>query len=158
MVWMLWMGWLQEWNCIHDANFKCTIATQLRSFYCQLFHKVIGTNQFPHKTGRNDSTSCCFCNNLQETTLHLFCECGKSFHPLGWIMFLFLFVFSFFFSLFLSNVSGESFTFSNFEKTNVWCHRSLWTWQLFSFLLFMLAILSSQMQISANQSKMLFHL
>ena len=30
-----------EWNYIHNANFKCTIETQMRSFYFKLFHKAI---------------------------------------------------------------------------------------------------------------------
>ena len=33
-----------EWDCIHNANFKCT--NQLRSFYFKLFHKAICTNHF----------------------------------------------------------------------------------------------------------------
>ena len=28
-----------EWNYIHYANFKCTMETQLRSFYLKPFHK-----------------------------------------------------------------------------------------------------------------------
>ena len=96
-----------EWNYIHYANFKCTIETQLRSFYFKFFHKAICTNQFLHRIGRTDSPNCYFCNILPETILHLFCECEKV-SPL-WDELCFL----------INNVSGESFTFSNFEK-NVW--------------------------------------
>ena len=103
-----------EWNNIQIANFKCTIETQLRSFYFKLFHKAICTNQFLHRI----STNCYFCNNLPETILHLFCECEKV-SPL-WDELCFL----------INNISEESFTFSNFEK-NVWCHRPLRTWQLY---------------------------
>ena len=66
-----------EWNYIHNANFKCTIETQMRSFYFKLFHKAICTNQFLHRIGRSDSPNCYFCYNLPETILHLFCECEK---------------------------------------------------------------------------------
>ena len=93
-----------EWNYIHNANFKCTIETQMRSFYFKLFHKAICTNQFLHRIGRSDSPNCYFCNNLPETFLHLFCECEKV-SPL-WDELCFL----------INNISGESFTFSNFEK------------------------------------------
>ena len=114
-----WTDWLDvvdevEWNDIHNANFKCTIETQLRSFYFKLFHKAICTNQFLHRIGRTDSPNCYFCNNSPETILHLFCECEKV-SPL-WDELCSL----------INNVSGESFTFSNFEK-NVWCHRPLRT-------------------------------
>ena len=66
-----------DWNYIHNANFNCTIETQIRSFYFKLFHKAICTNQFLHRIGRSDSSNCYFCNNLPETILHLFCECEK---------------------------------------------------------------------------------
>ena len=104
-----WTDWLDvvdevEWNDIHNANFKCTIETQLRSFYFKLFHKAICTNQFLHRIGRTDSPNCYFCNNSPETILHLFCECEKV-SPL-WDELCFL----------INNVSGESFTFSNYEK------------------------------------------
>ena len=106
-----------EWNYIHSANFKCTIETQMRSFYFKLFHKAICTNQFLHRIGRSNSPNFYFCNNLPETILHLFCECEKVSPLRDELCFL------------INNISGESFTFSNFEK-NVWCHRPLRTWQL----------------------------
>ena len=69
-----------------------------------------------------------------------FCECEKV-SPL-WDELCFL----------INNVSGESFTFSNFEKmfgvTDLSEHDSC-----INFLFFKLEILSSQMQISANQSQ-----
>ena len=79
-----WIDCLDEvqWNYIHNANFKCTIETQMRSFYFKLFHKAICTNQFLQRIGRTDSPNCYFCNNLPETILHLFCECEKVPPPL----------------------------------------------------------------------------
>ena len=73
---------------------------------------------FSIEYGRSNSPNCYFCNHLPETILHLFCECEKV-SPL-WDELCFL----------INNISGESFTFSNFEK-NVWCHRPLRTWQLY---------------------------
>ena len=35
-----------EWSLIHKANFKCTIETQLQSFYFKSFHRAIATNDF----------------------------------------------------------------------------------------------------------------
>ena len=87
-----------------NANFKCTIETQLRSFYLKMFHQAICTNQFLHKIGRNDSPYCYFCKKFPETLFHLFCECEKV-TPL-WDDLRFL----------INNISGESFDFSNFEK------------------------------------------
>ena len=76
---IVWMPWV-KWN---KANFKCTIETQLRSFYFKLFHKAICTNQFLHRIGRTDSPNCYFCYDLPETILHLFCECEQ--FPLFWM-------------------------------------------------------------------------
>ena len=106
-----------DWNHIHNANFKCTIETQLRSFYFKLFHKAICTNQFLHKIGRADSPNCYFCNKFPETILHVFCECEKV-SPL-WDDLCFL----------INSISDESFIFSNFEKMfGVFgCHRLIRT-------------------------------
>ena len=35
-----------EWEDIHNRNFKCTIETQLRSFYFKVFHRAIAFNDF----------------------------------------------------------------------------------------------------------------
>ena len=44
-----WVGCLDvlddvEWQDVHNANFKCTIETQLRSFYFKMFHRAICTS------------------------------------------------------------------------------------------------------------------
>ena len=66
-----------EWNKIHDNNFTCSIETQMRAFYFKVFHRAICTNKFLHKIGRSDSPFCCFCKKIDETLVHLFCECEK---------------------------------------------------------------------------------
>ena len=35
-----------EWEDIHNRNLKCTIETQLRSFYFKIFHRAIAFNEF----------------------------------------------------------------------------------------------------------------
>ena len=35
-----------DWSPHHTNNFKCTIETQLRSFYFKVFHNAIGINDF----------------------------------------------------------------------------------------------------------------
>ena len=66
-----------DWEEIHIRNYKCTIETQLRSFYFKLFHKAIAFNSFLHKIGRKDSPLCFFCKKCSETVVHVFCECDK---------------------------------------------------------------------------------
>ena len=62
---------------IYIRNYKCTIETQLRSFYFKLFHKAIAFISFLHKIGRKDSPLCFFCKKCSETVVHVFCECDK---------------------------------------------------------------------------------
>ena len=62
---------------IHNRNIKCTIETQLRSFYFKVFYKAIAFNSFLFKIGRKDSPLCSFCSKSPETMLHVFCECEK---------------------------------------------------------------------------------
>ena len=66
-----------EWDEIHNRNIKCTIETQLRSFYFKVFYKAIAFNSFLFKIGRKDSPLCSFCSKSPETMLHVFCECEK---------------------------------------------------------------------------------
>jgi len=66
-----------DWENIHTRNFKCTIETQLRSFYFKLFHRAIAFNSFLHKIGRKDSPLCFFCDKFPETVVHVFSECEK---------------------------------------------------------------------------------
>ena len=40
-----------EWENIHTNNYKCTIETQLRSFYFKLFYRAIAFNDFLYKIG-----------------------------------------------------------------------------------------------------------
>lgn len=66
-----------DWKEIHGRNYKCTIETQLRSFYFKVFHKTIALNEFLHKIGRKDTPLCEFCHKHSETIIHLFYECEK---------------------------------------------------------------------------------
>ena len=66
-----------NWENIHVTNFMCTIDTRLRAFYFKVFHKTIALNGFLHKIKRKDSPNCTFCNKVEETMVHLFCECEK---------------------------------------------------------------------------------
>ena len=66
-----------EWEDIHNRNFKCTIETQLRSFYLTIFHRAIGFNQFYLKLGERTPLCVLFCNKVPENTFHVFCECDK---------------------------------------------------------------------------------
>ena len=93
-----------DWACVHNSNFKCTIETQLRSFYFKFFHRAICLNYFLHKIGRIESPSCFFCNELPETIPHLFCDC-KIVSPL-WDELCF----------YINCATNESFIFSKFDK------------------------------------------
>ena len=64
-----------DWEEIHRHNFKCSIDTQLCSFYFKVFHKAIAFNNFLFKINRKDSPNCDFCKNYPESIIHIFCEC-----------------------------------------------------------------------------------
>ena len=77
-----WEQWLEldvndvDWTLVHKRNFKCTIETQLKSFYFKLFHNAIALNSFLFKINKLDSPSCYFCKNDPETLPHLFGDCN----------------------------------------------------------------------------------
>ena len=66
-----------DWSIIYENNFNCSIETKLRAFYFKIFHKAICTNKFLNKIGRSDSPLCHFCKKVDETQVHMFCECEK---------------------------------------------------------------------------------
>jgi len=93
-----------DWQSIHDNNFKCTIETQIRSFYFKIFHRAICTNKFLHKIGRTDTPLCYFCKKSDESFIHLFCRCDKIV-PLWDNL-----------STFIEGKCGENIIFSNLQK------------------------------------------
>ena len=66
-----------KWNEIQNRNIKCTIETQLRSFYLKLFYKAIAFDSFVFEIGRKDSPLCFFCSKSPETVLRVFCKFEK---------------------------------------------------------------------------------
>ena len=59
-------------------NYKCTIETQLRSFYFKVFHDIIGLNAFLFKIKRIEDPKCKFCTQEPETAFHLFVKCPRT--------------------------------------------------------------------------------
>jgi hypothetical protein len=65
----------KQWSTVFLIPFKCTLDTKLRWFQFRLTHRILGVNSFLEKIGRKDSNLCTFCQNSEETILHIFCEC-----------------------------------------------------------------------------------
>lgn len=93
-----------DWANIHDNNFRCTIETQLRSFYFKIFHRAICTNKFLHKIGKIESPLCFFCNGASESLVHLFCDCDNILNLWDSL------------SAFIEKKTNENYKFSKFEK------------------------------------------
>lgn len=92
-----------DWEKVHNANFMCTIDTRLRSFYFKIFHNTIALNVFLHRIKRKDSPNCSFCEEEEESIIHLFCDCDKVFPIWGHL-----------FNVIKKNIT--SFNPTNFEK------------------------------------------
>ena len=58
-------------------NFKCTVETQLKSFYFKVFHKAIATNDFLSKIGRSDTSLCSLCNRDKDSIQHFLVYCER---------------------------------------------------------------------------------
>ena len=55
-----------DWPSIHTRNFKCTIETQLKSFYFKLFHNAIAVKSFLFKIYRVSLPCAFFVVNTQK--------------------------------------------------------------------------------------------
>ena len=60
---------------IYNLPFYTTIEVKLRSFKFKLSHFYYFTNKKLHEIGRKASPNCTFCEETEETILHLFVEC-----------------------------------------------------------------------------------
>ena len=65
----------EDWSLVHKVNFKCTIETQLRSFYFKSFHGAIATNDFLYKIKRSDTELCNLCERLPDSIEHILIYC-----------------------------------------------------------------------------------
>ena len=64
-----------NWRSIYLLPWKCTLSTKLRNFQFKFLHRRIATNSFLFKIKFSDTDLCCFCQNAQETLIHLFWDC-----------------------------------------------------------------------------------
>ena len=64
-----------NWRSIYLLPRKCTLSTKLRNFQFKFLHRRIATNSFLFKIKFSDTDLCCFCQNAQETLIHLFWDC-----------------------------------------------------------------------------------
>ncbi len=63
------------YNCFSKL-YASTSMTKLRSFQFRLLHRIIGINTKLYKWGITDSDKCSFCNENEETFVHLFYNCN----------------------------------------------------------------------------------
>ena len=55
---------------IHKLSCRCTLETQLKSFYFIIVHNVFTLNAFLSKLEKIDSPLCAFCKRFTETLKH----------------------------------------------------------------------------------------
>ena len=64
-----------DWPRIYKMAFDNTYDTKLRNFQYKFLQKILPTNTFLYKCKLVSSRLCDFCNQEQETDIHLFWEC-----------------------------------------------------------------------------------
>ena len=67
----------EEWSEIFLLPFKVTLESKIQAFQWKLTHNLIYTNIRLHKMNppRSRSSLCSFCEQAEETVMHLFVEC-----------------------------------------------------------------------------------
>ena len=77
--------WESKLNFIHDEKwwenkykmiFKLTQDVKIRWFNYRIIHRLLATNEYLHKIGIEDSSTCDFCNDDIENLQHVFWECN----------------------------------------------------------------------------------
>ena len=57
------------------VSFKCTLDPTLRNFNFKFLHRIIPTNSYLYKAKLNDSPICNFCNEYEQTLIHMYSTC-----------------------------------------------------------------------------------
>ena len=65
----------KEWFKISHYNWKCTQEVKLRWFQFRLMNRILCTNTLLVKIGKSVNPNCSFCNEVQESIVHLFWDC-----------------------------------------------------------------------------------
>jgi hypothetical protein len=64
-----------EWKRVYESNKKALISSKLRSFNYRYLHRTLVFNKLLFKIGKVESSQCTFCNEHEESFVHLFAEC-----------------------------------------------------------------------------------
>ena len=67
-----------DWKSIYLLPRRVTLDTSLRMFQCKLLNDVLYLNNMLFRFGKVDSPLCSYCNEEEETLLHLFHSCLKT--------------------------------------------------------------------------------
>ena len=64
-----------DWNKIYLSSRLATIDTALHSFQYKILNNVLVLNKKLYTFRITNTTLCCFCNTVEETTIHIFFDC-----------------------------------------------------------------------------------
>ena len=67
-----------DWKSIYKLPRRMSLDTNLRMFQCKLLNNVLYLNNMLFRFKKVDSPLCSYCNEEEETPLHLFHSCLKT--------------------------------------------------------------------------------
>ena len=67
----------KDWECSFQKTCKLTLSTKLRAFQYRLNNHALITNIQLNKWGIKPTSKCTFCNDYDETYIHIFIKCSK---------------------------------------------------------------------------------
>ena len=67
-----------DWTKIFILPSLTTYNTYLRSFQYKILHNILFLNKKLYLFGKTESPLCSYCNTIDETPIHLFCECNST--------------------------------------------------------------------------------
>ena len=67
-----------DWSSVYKLSGQITIDSYSRMFSFKLNHNILYLNKALTQMGIKNNTFCSFCNNFDETSIHLFSECNIS--------------------------------------------------------------------------------
>ena len=68
---------IKGWETAYKICFECLDDNIIKWFQYRVLNSILGTRSYLYRVKIGDSPLCGYCNNAEETIIHLMCDCNE---------------------------------------------------------------------------------
>ena len=68
---------IKGWETAYKIYFECLDDNIIKWFQYRVLNSILGTRSYLYRVKIGDSPLCGYCNNAEETIIHLMCDCTE---------------------------------------------------------------------------------